>query len=236
MGLPKFNTPTYSLVQPSTQKNIRYRPFLVKEEKILLMAKESNEDNDVYSAVKDIVQNCILEDDFNVNDIPIYDLEYIFIKLRSTSVSNIVKFQVEDSDDGITYDLEIDLDEVEVQFPVNHTNKYMITDEIGIIMKPPTPEISDKIKNMTSVSDVIYETVKHCIDVVFDNDDTHKWSVEPDHEKDMFLESIPLDKYKEIGEYFKSSPKIEYVVTYKNSTDKEKRVVFRNINDFFMLG
>ena len=161
MGLPLVQAPTFTIVQPSTQKELLIRPFLVKEEKILLIAKESAEDKDVYGSVKQVVQNCVLTDGFDVNDIPVYDLEYLFIKLRSVSVSNIVKFSVEDSDDGITYDLEANLDEVEVNFPADHDNKIMITDDVGVVLRAPTPQLAEQIKGMTDIADIIYETIKH---------------------------------------------------------------------------
>jgi len=236
MALPKFNAPMYTIIQPSTQKEIRYRPFLVKEEKILLMAKESGQDTDQYNAVKQIVNNCVMEEGFDVDAVPIYDLEYLFIKIRAISVSNIVKFQVEDSDDGILYDLEVDLDDVEVQMPENHSNKVMINDDVGIIMKPPTPQLSETLNGITSVTDVVYETVKSCIDYIFDAEDTYLWSAEPEAEREVFLESLPLSVYKDIGAYFQNSPKIEHVVTYENSSGTTKNVIFRNINDFFTLG
>ena len=190
MALPKFNAPMYTIIQPSTQKEIRYRPFLVKEEKILLMAKESGQDTDQYNAVKQIVNNCVMEEGFDVDAVPIYDLEYLFIKIRAISVSNIVKFQVEDSDDGILYDLEVDLDDVEVQMPENHSNKVMINDDVGIIMKPPTPQLSETLNGITSVTDVVYETVKSCIDYIFDAEDTYLWSAEPEAEREVLLNLV----------------------------------------------
>ena len=236
MGLPLVQSPTFVVVQPSTKNELLIRPFLVKEEKLLLIAKESGEDKDIYGSVKQVVQNCVLTEGFDVDNIPVYDLEYLFIKLRSVSVSNVVKFSVEDSEDGIRYDLECDLDEVEVVFPENHDNKVMVTDEVGVILRPPTPQLAEKIKGMTDITDVIYETIKHSIEMVFDADDTYPWDQEPDANKDTFLDSLPLESYNKLGSFFETAPKIEHIVTYENSMGKEKRVVFRSITDFFTLG
>lgn len=233
--LPKFQTPVFSIIQPSTKKEIRYRPFLVKEEKILLMAKESDDKSDVYNAIKQVVNNCVMEENFDVDMIPIYDLEYLFIKIRSASVNNIVKFQVEDSDDSQVYNLEVDLNDVEVIFPKNHSNKIMISDTIGVVMSYPTPALSEKIKNMSTATDIIYETILNCIEYVFDEEDTYPWIQEPAAEKQLFLESIPIDVYQKFNVFFNTAPKIEHVVKYVNSEGTEKKVVFRNINDFFML-
>jgi len=236
MALPQVQTPTFSVVQPSTKNDLIIRPFLVKEEKVLLVAKESKEHADVYAAIKQVVQNCVLTEGFNVNDVPIYDLEYLFIKLRAVSVNNVVKFTVEDSEDGIEYALECDLDEVEVTFPDNHTNKIMIDDEFGVILNAPTPTIADSLKDLTNLTDIIYQTIMHCIECVFDNDDTYEWSANSEEDKAAFLDSLPLEAYNNIAAFFQTSPRIEHVVEYENSNGKKKKVVFRSLNDFFMLG
>lgn len=233
--LPKIDIPTFELVQPSTRNKLIYRPFLVKEEKILLVAKESGEQADIYNAIKQIINNCVVTEGFDVDTIPIFDMEYIFIKLRSVSVNNIVKFQVNDSTDGQTYDLEVDLNEVEIQYPEGHDKKIMITDDIGIVMKYPTPAISEKLKDSKSISDVTSTTIEECIDYVFDDDDTYPWSQSTPKEKEEFLDQLPIEAYNKIQTFFETAPSIEHVVTYINSENTEKRVVFRDLNDFFML-
>lgn len=236
MALPQVQTPTFTIIQPSTQKELIIRPFLVKEEKILLVAKESKDNADVYNSIKQVVQNCVLTEGFDSNNVPIYDLEYLFIKLRAVSVNNVVRFTVEDSDDGIEYQLECDLDEVEVLFPQNHTNKIQIDDEYGVILNPPTPAIADKLKDLTNLTDIIYETIKECIDVVYDSEDTYEWATSTEEEQTAFLDGLPLEAYNKISAFFQTTPRIEHVVEYENSNGKTKRVVFRSINDFFMLG
>lgn len=236
MALPKINTPTFELVQPSTGEKLMYRPFLVKEEKILLVAKESGEKIDIYNAIKAIVNNCVLKENFDVNDIPIFDMEYIFIKIRAASVGNVVKFQVIDSDDGITYDLQLDLNEVEVEFSEEHTNKVMITDEVGVVLKHPTPKVADELSAKTNLAEISEAMLDAAIDQIFDNEDVFSWKQESQKDKKEFLDSLPIDSYNKIQEFFETSPKIEHVVTYTNSNNKEKRVVFRDLDDFFQLG
>jgi len=186
--LPKISQPTFSVTQPSTGDILTMRPFLVKEEKLLLMAKESGEQLDIYTALKQIINNCVQNEGFDVDTIPIFDMEYIFIKLRSASVSNVVKFKVEDSHDGIEYDLELDLNDVEITYPEGHDNKIMITDEVGLV------------------------------------------------ERQEFLDNLSIETYNKIQKFFETSPAIEHVVKYTNSEGTEKRVVFRELNDFFTLG
>lgn len=236
MALPKIAAPTFECLLPSTGDKLYYRPFLVKEEKVLLMAKESNDRADTVNAIKSIINSCVLNEEFDVNDITIFDMEYIFIKLRAASVGNIVQFQVEDSTDGITYDLELNLDEVEVKFPENHDRKIMVSEDIGMTLKYPTPEISTKLAKLKTVADITYETINHCIDVVFDSEDTYSWKTTSKKERDEFLDNLPIETYNDIQKFFETSPKIEHIINYTNSKDEEKRVVFRDLDDFFQLG
>ena len=233
--LPKIDIPTFEMVQPSTGNKLIYRPFLVKEEKLLLVAKESGEQADIYNAIKQIINNCVVTEGFDVDSIPIFDMEYIFIKLRAVSVSNVVKFQVNDSTDGQTYDLEVDLNDIQVNFPENHEKKIMISDEIGMVMKYPTPAISEKLKNSKTITDVTSTTIQECIEYVFDEEDTYPWSQSTPKEREEFLDQLPIDAYNKIQNFFETSPSIEHIVTYINSENTEKKVVFRDLNDFFML-
>jgi len=236
MALPKIAAPTFELTQPSTGETLQYRPFLVKEEKILLTSKESGESSDVFRAVKQIVNNCVVNDDFDVDKIPLFDMEYIFIQLRAQSVDNIVKFQVEDSDDGIVYDLELNLNDVEVQMPEKqHDGIVKISDDIGVKLNYPTAKMANTLKEAKTMTEVIYEMIMNSVEYVFDAEDTYPWSKESRKDKEEFIESLPVDAYEEISRFFDDSPKIEHVVTYKNSQEKEKRVVFRNLDDFFTL-
>lgn len=236
MGLPKVAVPSFELKQPSTGKILKYRPFLVKEEKILLMAKESGENVDVFNAVKQIVSNCILDEEFDIENVPLFDVEYIFIQLRSKSVDNIVKFQVEDSDDKKIYDLKLDLNEVEVQMPEDqHDGIVKVNDSVGVKLLFPSSKVIDDVKDATSVEELTQQMVMHSIEYVFDNENTYPWDKETKEEKQSFVDSLPIDAYERIQDFFEKSPKIEHIVTYKNSEGKEKKVVFRNLDDFFML-
>ena len=138
MALPKLNVPTYELVVPSTDEKIKYRPFLVKEEKILLIAMESGETKDMLQAVKDIVDECTFNK-LKLGDMPMFDVEYIFLNIRAKSVGEVSKLKVLCQDDDKTYaNVEVDLNEVQVQVEEGHTNKIELTDEMGVIMKYPT--------------------------------------------------------------------------------------------------
>jgi len=236
MALPKIAAPTFELTQPSTGQKLQYRPFLVKEEKILLTAKEGGEKAEVFNAIKQIVNNCVLDEGFDVNKIPLFDMEYIFIQLRAKSVDNVVKFQVQDSDDNEIYDLELDLNDVEVQFPEKqHDGVVKISDEIGVKLSYPSAELADGIKKAKTMTDVAHQMIMYSVDYVFDADNTYPWDKESKKDKLDFIESLPVSAYEKIQAFFDDSPKIEHIITYKNSEDKEKKVVFRNLDDFFTL-
>lgn len=236
MSLPKIAAPTFELTQPSTGEKLQYRPFLVKEEKILLTAREAGERSDIFRAIKQIINNCVLNEGFDVNKIPVFDMEYLFIHLRAKSIDNVIKFQVQDSDDGQTYNLEVDLNDVEVQFPEEkHNGLIQVNENLGVKMKFPTAEISDYIKNLKTMAEVENEMLMQCIECVYDEENTYPWSKESQKEKEQFLESLPVDAYNKMQEFFNTSPYIEHVVKYNNSEEKEKKVVFRSLDDFFIL-
>jgi hypothetical protein len=236
MPLPQIAAPTFELIQPSTQETLQYRPFLVKEEKLLLIAKESGDKKDIHNAIKQIVNNCVLKDGFDANHIPIFDMEYIFINIRSKSVSNIVNFKVEDSTDGQEYELEVNLDEVQVVTNEEHTKKIVVNDQIGIVMKYPMPEIAERIMEMTSFTNIAYETIMSSIDYVYDEENVYPWNENSKEQKEMFLDSLDTKIYDKLTDFFATMPKIEHIVSYTNSKGEEKKVIFRNLEDFFTLG
>jgi hypothetical protein len=233
--LPKISQPLYEINQPSTGDILQVRPFLVKEEKILLGAKESGDGNDIYMAIKQIVNNCVTNEGFDVNDIPIVDMNYIFIKLRALSVSPIVKFKVQDSTDNIEYELEMDLTEVEIKTDEDHSMKIDIDDQIGIMMKYPTPSLSEKVKDIETEVELTTATIEDSIDYIWDADDVYPWRDVVQKERTKFLDELPIEIYKKIQSFYNTAPRIEHVVTYENSEGTEKRVVFRDLNDFFTL-
>lgn len=236
MTLPVIVAPTFELTQPSTQKKLTYRPFLVKEEKILLMARESNDRADMLRAIKQIIANCIQNEDFDVNTLPLYDMEYIFIQLRAKSVDNIVHFNVNDSDDGKQYDLELDLNDVNVIFPDEpHNGIVKINDEFSMKLFHPNASISESLTKMNDTKDVAMQLILNCVECVFDDENVYPWKTSSNKEKEVFIDSLSHAAFEEIQKFFETSPKIEHVVTYKNSLDVEKKVYFRNLDDFFTL-
>lgn len=234
--LPKIAIPTFELELPSTKELIIYRPFLVKEEKILLIAKQSGERSDIINAIKQVISNCIINEDFDVNKIAVFDMEYLFIKIRSISVGNEIEFSVEDSTDHLTYNFKLDLNDVEITYPENVEQKIMINEDLGVMMKYPTMDLSDKIAGVEDVVDIAFETIKHCIDYVFDRENMYNWQHASVEEREEFLESLNPSQYEKLSLFFQNIPKIEHVYEYTNSMGEEKKVYFRKIEDFFHLG
>jgi len=233
MTLPRIAVPTFECLQPSTQLPIKFRPFLVKEEKALLIAKESGERKDMLNAIKNVIAACVQDEEFSVNTIPLFDMEYLFIQIRARSIDSVIKFKVDDSTDGKTYDLELNLEDVEVTFPKETDNKVMITDNLGFTLKYPTPEIEDKLENKTTDTEIVFATLDSCIDVVFDEDNVYTWAEYSNKDKEEFINSLPIEAYNKAQEFFESMPALEHTVKYTNSLDEEKRVVFRSLEDFF---
>ena len=233
MPLPKIAVPTFETTQPSTKRPIKFRPFLVKEEKALLIAKESGERKDMLNAIKNVIAACVQDEDFDVNTIPLFDMEYLFIQIRARSVDSKIKFKVDDSTDGKTYDLELDLEDVGVVFPEEVEDKVMVTDTIGFKLKYPTPEIEDRLENKTTDTEIVFTTLDCCIDIVFDDNNVYKWSEYSQKDKQEFIDSLPIESYNQAQKFFEQMPSLEHTVKYTNSEGVEKRVIFRSLEDFF---
>jgi dGTP triphosphohydrolase len=163
-------------------------------------------------------------------------MEYLFIKIRSKSIDNIVKFSVVDSEDGIEYSLQINLDEIEIKYPEDHKNEISINDDYVVVMKYPTPKLSEKISKLTTLADITFETISACIESVIADDGVILWDEVSQSEKNTFIDSLPIMTFEQIQKFFDTMPTIEHEVKYKNSLDKEKKVVFRDLEDFFTLG
>lgn len=228
--LPKIDYPIHTLQIPSNKKKHNFRPFVVKEEKILLMAKESGEDVDVLTAIKQIVNNCCIDEKFNVNEISTTDLAFLFLRLRSISVNNKVKQTYIDNDDGEPYTFEIDLDKVEVYQERVVSNIIKISKTMGLIMHhPPAKMIGTPMTEDIVGADVI----AYCIEKIYENDEIF---LPMDYkQKDLieFVENLPIPALEAINEFLDSAPELRYVIKYKNSLDQDKEIVLRTLADFF---
>ena len=236
MALPKLDVPIYEMTVPSTDEKIKYRPFLIKEEKILLIAMESGENEDVIQAVKQIVSECT----FNVlklGDMPMFDVEYIFLQIRSKSVGEVSKLKILCQDDGKTYaNVEVDLTEIEVQVNDDHTNKIELTDEMGVMMKYPTIDSF----SVAGISDITAENmldvIVACIDKIYDKKGEEVYDSKDSSKKELmdFVEGMNTTQFQDVQAFFDSMPKLRHEITVVNPKTKVKNVVaLSGLNDFF---
>ena len=232
MPLPKLDTPTYSLVLPSTGQTIKYRPFLVKEQKILMMAQESEEDSQMYQVMSDIVKSCTF-DEIDTEVSPIFDIEYIFLKLRSKSVGEKTTVRLLCPDDKKTYgQVDVNLDDVEIQMTENHTNVIQLTDKIKLIMKYP---LLRDMKNITrsTTGEQIFAVMKHCIWEVHDGDKIYNRVDITDKDIEEFIDSFNTEQLESIIKFFQTMPKIRHVVNLVNpKTNVTSEVVIEGIDSF----
>ena len=236
MALPILTTPTYELEVPSTATKIKYRPFLVKEEKVLLMAMESGENNQIIQAVKTIVSECT----FNKVDLgnsPMFDIEYIFLQIRGKSAGEVSNIRLLCKDDGKTYaDVEVNLTEIEVQVTEEHTNKIELTDEMGMIMTYPT---IDSFAN-TGISKIdssnMLEVIATCIRQIYDKKGEEVFEAKDQTKKELndFIEQLNTKQFKDLQKFFDTMPKLSHTVMVKNpETQVETEVRLNGLNDFF---
>ena len=236
MALPKLNTPTYELEVPSTDEKIKYRPFLVKEEKILLMAMESGKNEDIVQAVKDIVLACTF-DKLDVSNLPMFDVEYIFLNIRAKSVGEISKLKLLAPDDKKTYvDTEINLTEVKVQVDDNHTNKIELENDMGIIMTYPTIDSFMESGIQTVTASNMLDIISSCILQIYEKKGEKVYNSKDQTKKELteFIESMNTKQFKQVQVFFDTMPKLKHTIKITNpKTKKTSDVTLSGLNDFF---
>ena len=235
MALPKLNTPTYELEIPSTDEKIKFRPFLVKEEKILMMALETKDNAQIISAVKDIVSECTFNK-LNISTMPMFDVEYIFLQIRSKSVGEVSKVQILCPDDKKTYtNVEIDLNEVKVQVEDGHTNKIELTDSMGIIMTYPNIDsFSDNgIQNINASN--MLDVIGTCILQIYEDKGEKVYEAKDQTKKELveFIEQLNTKQFQDVQKFFDTMPRLKHTIKVKNpKTKKTSDVTLSGLNDF----
>ena len=230
--LPKLEVPTYSLEVPSTDKKLKFRPFLVKEEKVLLMALESGDTKEMLRAMKDIIRTCTYEK-FDVENSPLFDLEYIFLKIRSKSVGETSAIRVKCKDGKNFAQVEIPLEEVNVQVEEDHTNKIEITKDISVIMDYPKIDIENVVEEGQEVAS-FFNVIKQCIYQVIDGETVHERADMEDKDLDDFIGSLTNKHLTQFRKFFDTMPKLKYEVKYKHpKTDKFETKVLEGMQSFF---
>ena len=241
MALPKLNVPVYDTVLPSAEKVIKYRPFLVKEEKILLTALEAGETEALSVAVKQIVNNCV-QGELDVDNLPTFDIEYLFLRLRAKSVGEKVTVGLKPwgcpNNEGKLCEnstsVEINLEEVKVDKDKASSPKIMLDDKIGIKMKYPDINAINIIGTGISSETAGMDIVKDCVDMIFSGEDVWERNTINDEELDEFLDSLNSQQFKLIKDFFDNMPVLKHTVKYKCETCKEeKETTLQGLNSFF---
>ena len=238
MPLPKIATPTYSMVLPSLEKEINYRPFLVKEEKLLVLAFESEDTKQLTQAIKAVLKSCVQTKGIKVESLPTFDIEYLFLNIRGKSVGETIDVNIICPDDEKTsVKVEIDLDDIKVQKTENHTNKVQL--DKNLMMELKYPSLDEFIKNNFDFKDEnameqSFKLIASCIDKIYTDEEV--WVAGDCTRKEIteFLESMNSQQFKKIEEFFTSMPKLSHTIKVKNPETKvESEVVLEGLASFF---
>ena len=238
MPLPKISTPTYELVLPSSNKKIKYRPFLVKEEKVLILAMESQDTSTVANAVKDVLASCILSRGVKVQKLSTFDIEYLFLNIRGKSVGEKIEVMVTCPDDGKTQvPTSINIDEIKVIVDEKHNKDIKLDDQYTLRMRYPSLDEFVKI-NFATAADVsvddTFDLISSCIDQVYSEEES--WTAADCTKKELsqFVESLNSNQFKEIETFFETMPKLSHTVKVINpNTKKENEIVLEGLQNFF---
>jgi len=238
MPLPKITTPTYELELPSTEKKVRYRPFLVKEEKVLLIALETEDTKEITNAIRAVIKSCVLTRGIKVETLPTFDIEYLFLNIRGKSVGETIEVNLICPDDGVTeVKKNIPIDDIKIQRTDGHTNQIKLDD--NIMMELKYPSLDQFIKNNFDFTegnqmDQSFELIGSCIDKIYTEEEV--WSSSDCTKKELteFLESMNSSQFKEIENFFETMPKLTHTIKVKNpNTEKENDVVLEGLASFF---
>ena len=240
MPLPTIETPTYELKLPSSNKKIKYRPFLVKEEKILIIALESQNQNDITNAVTDVLKKCILTKGIDVDSLPTFDIEYLFLNIRAKSIGEDIKLTVTCPDDRETkVPVTVYVDEIKVIKPKGHTTDIVLDDNMTLRMKYPS--LTQFIENNFTIDDAsesivnkTFKVVADCMDTVYTEEDAWEAKDYTPSERLEFIEQLNSKQYKKVEKFFETMPKLSHTIEVVNPNTKKKgSVILEGLADFF---
>ena len=236
MQLPKIDYPTINIAIPPEKKQYMFRPMLVKEEKLLLMAKVSEEPTDILSAIKQVVTNCCLDPTLDIEKISLFALEYLFIRLRGFSIGDTIKVSYRDTEDDKSYEFEVDLKKVTIVYPKKTDNKIAITKTSGLIMRYPTAAIyDDKTFLEAEGEETFYRLIVCCIDQIYDAENVYESKDFSETEILEFIELLDVQSFEKIREFMFNLPSLYYKIEYKNSLGNDRSIEMKALTDFFTL-
>ncbi len=234
MALPKLNSITYKLNLPSTGDSVKFRPFLVKEQKALMIAQESEDDKQIQDAFAQIINDCTFGE-LDAYSLPMFDVEYVFLQLRGKSVGEKVQLNLLCPDDEKTrVDVEIDLGDVDIQMSKDHTNVIQLTKDISVIMKYPTLSDMEGFGDTEGQVSSVFTMMKRCINEVHDGETIYNKVDISEKELDEFIESMSTENFENFSTFFETMPKLQHVVVVKNpKTKKKNEILIEGLQSFF---
>ena len=230
--LPKCDTPLITVELPSSKRKIKLRLMKTKEEKILLMAKESSQDGDILPAVQQVINNC-LKEKIDIDTFSLFDIEWIFVQLISASVNNISEVSYQDNEDKKQYKFKIDLTQVKIIFPEVNEKEIAINSKMGITLKYPNGNIVEELKKTTTELESLDVLIVDCIEKIFDGEKIYTPKDYTKEELIEFIDNLDIKVYRKIQQFLENLPKLNYVIEYKNSLGNDRKIVLENLRDFF---
>jgi len=234
MTLPKIAAPTYELKLPSSGKAVRYRPFLVKEEKVLMLASESENEKDIANAIKQIIKSCIVTKNIKIDTLCSFDIEYIFLNIRGKSVGEVIDLRIPCPDDNeVLVNTTINVDEIEVTFPEGHNPEVDLGNEITLYMKYPSMDAFIEA-NFQGKDQDPFDVVVNCIDKIVQGEEVHESADCTKKELRDFIDSMTADQFKNIQTFFETMPKLQHKVMITNpKSGVESEITLQGLGDFF---
>jgi hypothetical protein len=233
--LPKIDKPLFELNIPSLDKTAMFRPFTVKEEKILLTAQQDGEDKSILLAIKQVINNCCQDTDIDVNNLATFDLEYVFLKLRARSVNNVIEVSYRDAEDDKVYDFEIDLDDIKLIKNDKIEKKIEVGNNVGVKMKYPSAQIIDNAPTDNAAKLVEY-LIASCVDCIYDEESVYPASDYTLDELLSWLDNLDIESFRNITAFFDNLPYLYYKLEYKNSLGNDRAIELTKLSDFFIWG
>ena len=213
MGLPTITVPKYRLTLPSSGKEIKYRPFLIKEEKLLLIAMESEDEKQILDATTTVIKNCIFGD-IDIDTMPLFDVEYIFLWLRAKAKGELIELKYTCPECKNTIDVSFNVEDIKIKQIKNHTNKIELAESLGVVLKYPNMTIQSKLDTINDESDIekIFKTIQYCIDYIYDAETTYPAKDHTEQELKDFLESLTDTQFQKISAFFEELPSLKHKI------------------------
>ena len=228
--LPKIQTAVFKTKIPSLDREILMRPFLVKEEKILLMAKQSGEKDQIFLSIKQVIQNCVVDESLDISVLPYFDIEYLFIQLRINSIGEYIEIEITDPDTEKKHKATVNVSDVSI-ITSDVMGKIIINDNTALIMKYPTLDEISKVSSDNEV-EAFFDTLKYCINSVFHEDQTYEFYSYSDQEKTEFIDSLTVKNIEQCKDFIAAMPSVEVEAKWKDGK-KDKSMKLKGINNFF---